>query len=82
MKFGENTMNKKEMQRKMLETALNHFNALESRAATNLQIYLEKSVGIGEHSDVMEELIQLIEKFTHNKDCRLNVQAFLDGDFD
>ena len=44
--------------------ALKHFEAIKARAEANLEIYLKKSVGIGEHPDVVEEDGVLIARRT------------------
>ena len=42
-----------------------HFVALKARSIANLNNYMLNSAGIGEHPDVVEESIKLIEKISH-----------------
>jgi hypothetical protein len=44
-----------------------HFMAKRSRAVANLNNYLTNSVGIGEHPDVVEECIKLIDDIDHSE---------------
>ena len=42
--------------------ALAHFKAEKERAMANLSIYLKNPAGIGEHPDIVGEVIELIKK--------------------
>jgi len=48
----------------LLEAALLHFKAAKARAEANLEVYLAGSVGVGEHPDLVNELIELTKKIT------------------
>jgi hypothetical protein len=48
----------------LLEAALLHFKATKARAEANLEVYLSGSVGVGEHPDLVNELIELTKKIT------------------
>jgi hypothetical protein len=47
------------MREKLLEAAIMHFTAVKSRAEANLEVYLSASVGVGEHPDLVQEVIEL-----------------------
>jgi uncharacterized protein (DUF342 family) len=49
--------------------ALKHFEAIKARAEANLEIYLKKSVGIGEHPDVVEEVIKLTKEIVEAEEA-------------
>ena len=53
---------KKEMRRAILDALEDRYNAQISEADATLQIYLENSVGIGEHPQHIDEIDKLIEK--------------------
>tara|TARA_R110000824_G_scaffold282601_12_gene470897 strand:- start:983 stop:1285 length:303 start_codon:yes stop_codon:yes gene_type:complete len=44
-----------------------HFMAKRSRSVANLNNYLTNSAGIGEHPDVVEECIKLIDDIEHSE---------------
>ena len=44
----------------MYDTALAEFEARRDKAITNARIYLERSAGIGEHGQVVDEFIKHI----------------------
>lgn len=46
------------MEQKLLNALLAHYKSVISTAEAEFAIYLSKPVGIGEHSDIMEELIK------------------------
>jgi|TARA_Y100000015_G_C2328926_1_gene60249 hypothetical protein len=52
------------MKKQLLHAALIHFEALKSRAEANLEIYLQGAVGVGEHPDLVEEIVKLTKEIT------------------
>jgi len=52
------------MKQQLLKAALLHFEATKARAEANLEIYLFSSVGVGEHNDLIEEIIKLTKTIT------------------
>ena len=52
------------MKKKLLEAALLHFKAVKSIAEANLEVYLQGSVGVGEHPDLVLEIIKLTKAIT------------------
>jgi len=51
-----------EMRRAILDALEDRYNAQISEADATLQIYLENSVGIGEHPQHIDEIDKLMEK--------------------
>jgi hypothetical protein len=44
-----------------LKALLDHYNAKISEAVATLNLYMNNSVGIGEHSDILEELKKYVD---------------------
>jgi len=53
----------------MLKAALSHFVALRDRAVSNLNNVLNNSAGIGEHVDLVGEVINLVEELERANSC-------------
>ena len=53
----------------MLKAALSHFVALRDRAVSNLNNCLNNSAGIGEHVDLVGEVINLVEELERANSC-------------
>ena len=51
-----------------LESAKKHYEAIAAEAEVTIDLYLNNSVGIGEHPGVMEELRKQIEKLGEARD--------------
>lgn len=56
-----------------------HFEAKAQRARANLLNYLNNSVGVGEHADIMEECINLIEEIDSATSCSNLWKQMLNG---
>jgi hypothetical protein len=52
------------MRKQLLKAALLHFEAVKAKAEANLEIYLFSAVGVGEHNDLVEEIIKLTKNIT------------------
>ena len=52
------------MAQALMNAALLHFKAVKARAETNLDVYLSGSVGVGEHPDLVSEVIELAKTIT------------------
>ena len=52
------------MGQQLLNAALLHFKAAKARAEANLEIYLFSAVGVGEHNDLIEEIVKLTKIIT------------------
>ncbi len=53
----------------MLKAALSHFVALRDKAVANLNNVLNNSAGVGEHVDLVGEVINLIEELERANSC-------------
>ena len=53
----------------MLKAALSHFVAARDRAVANLNNLLNNSAGIGEHVDLVGEVITLVEEIEKAYSC-------------
>tara|TARA_R100001015_G_C4630202_1_gene191669 strand:- start:2962 stop:3156 length:195 start_codon:yes stop_codon:yes gene_type:complete len=47
------------MKDKLITAAIMHFEAVKLRAEANLEVYFSNSVGVGEHKDLVQEVIEL-----------------------
>lgn len=43
----------------LIKAALLHFKAVKARAEANLEVYLTGFAGVGEHPDIVEEVVKL-----------------------
>lgn len=48
----------------LMSAALLHFRAAKARAEANLEVYLKGYAGVGEHPDIVAEVIELIKTIT------------------
>ena len=53
----------------MLKAALSHFVALRDKAVANLNNVLNNSAGIGDHVDLVGEVINLVEELEKANSC-------------
>ena len=53
----------------MLKAALSHFVAVRDRAVSNLNNLLQNPTGVGEHVDVVGEVINLVEEVDRANSC-------------
>jgi hypothetical protein len=53
----------------LLEAALMHFKSEKSKAAANLEIYLTNPSAIGDHPDLVAEVINLIKAIAAADEC-------------
>ncbi len=53
---------------KLYQAALDYYKAKKSEALAHLDIYFNESVGIGEHSDLLKEVLMWTEKLTDAED--------------
>ena len=49
--------------------AVANFEARRTRALANLQVYLSTPVGIGEHGDIVEEVVKMVEAIADAEGC-------------
>lgn len=57
------------MNNDLLTAVIKHFDAEKLRAKANLDVYLQNSVGVGEHSDLVEEIITWTRKYEEAEGC-------------
>jgi uncharacterized protein (DUF342 family) len=57
------------MEKQLLEAAVMHFRAIKLREEANLSIYLKHSSGIGEHPDILSEIIKLTQQINEAEEC-------------
>ena len=48
----------------LVKAALLHFKAAKARAEANLEVYLTGFAGVGEHPDIVEEVVKLTKTIT------------------
>ena len=66
----------KEMKRAILDALEARYNAQIAEADATIKIYLENSVGIGEHPQHIDEVDKLITKITEANEKLNELQAF------
>ena len=49
--------------------AIAHFEAKRQEAYANLRVYLENPVGIGEHPNLLDEVVKLTKQLAEAEDC-------------
>ena len=49
---------------KLLRAALSHYEAQRDEALAVLEVYFNNSVGIGDHSNLLKEILEWTEKLT------------------
>ena len=54
--------------------------AKESKAVANLKNYLETSVGVGEHPDIVAECTKLIHEIAEARETLSTIQSFVSQD--
>ena len=64
------------MRRAILEALEDRYNAQISEADATIKIYLENSVGIGEHPQHIDEIDKQIEKIANAQEKLKELQAF------
>jgi len=53
----------------MYEALVAHFEAKRLGALANLRNYAERSVGVGEHPDIVVEMASLVAEMDHARSC-------------
>jgi hypothetical protein len=59
----------------LYDAAIAHFKAKKLEAIATLDIYFNKTVGIGEHSDLLEEITKWTEILANAEDCLESLDA-------
>ena len=63
---------------KLLQAALTHHQGAYQRHQANLEVYLENPVGVGEHQDLVEEVVTLTQKIAEANENVLMVQKLIE----
>ena len=63
----------------ILDALEKKYDAAIAGADATIKIYLENSVGIGEHPQHIEEIDKLIGKISHNKEKKEELKNFADN---
>ena len=56
------------MREQLLRATLAHFESQALTARTNLEVYLQNSVGVGEHPHLVEEVVKMTQQITEAED--------------
>ena len=64
------------MKQAILQALEDRYNAQISEADATIKIYLENSVGIGEHPQHIDEIDKLVEKIANAQEKLKELQAF------
>ena len=67
------------LKRAILQALEDRYNAQISEADATLKIYMEQSVGIGEHPQHIDECDKLIEKIANAEEKLIILKEFVDG---
>ena len=70
------------MRERLLKTALLQFQAAHAKAEANLEVYLQNTVGIGEHPDVVAEITTLINAITEAEEGKKYIREKLNNEYD
>ena len=70
------------MRERLLKTALLQFQAAHAKAEANLEVYLQNTVGIGEHPDVIAEITTLINAITEAEEGKKYIREKLNDEYD
>ena len=70
------------MREQLLKTALLQFQAAHAKAQSNLEIYLNNATGIGEHPDVVAEIVTLVNAITEAEEGKKYIREKLNNEYD
>ena len=65
------------MKEQLLRAALIHFEGEALKGRANLEVFLNSAVGIGDHKDVVNEVISLTQKITEAEDNQRTLEEIL-----
>jgi|LULY01.1.fsa_nt_gb hypothetical protein len=63
-----------------LKATLDYWEAKKTEAEATLETYLQDTVGIGEHSEILEELVKWSERLAVAEDTLKTLRAKFDDD--
>lgn len=67
------------MRRSLIEAARKHYEAKRAKAMANLDVYINDSVGVGEHADIAEEVVVLLSDLTTAEDVLKIIDEYFPG---
>ena len=70
------------MREQLLKTALLQFQASDAKAQSNLEVYLNNAIGIGEHPDVVAEIVTLVNAITEEEEGKKYIREKLNNEYD
>jgi len=69
------------MRDQLIKACLMHAEGELERAKTNIMVYMDQSVGIGEHSDIVEAIQEELDKMAAAVDRIEMLERFFHGDY-
>jgi hypothetical protein len=65
---------------RLYKAAVGHFEAQRDEAIATLEVYFNKAVGIGEHSELLTEINKWTERLSNANDCLGSLQDAFNAD--
>lgn len=69
------------MKEQLLKTTLLQFQAAHAKAQSNLEIYLNNATGIGEHPDIVAEIVTLVNAITEAEEGKNYIREKLNREY-
>ena len=69
------------MKEQLLKTTLLQFQAAHAKAQSNLEIYLSNATGIGEHPDIVAEIVTLVHAITEAEEGKKYIREKLNREY-
>lgn len=69
------------MKEQLLRAALIHFEGEALKARANLEVYLNSAAGVGDHNDVVKEVISLTQQITTAEDNHRTLEEMIVQEF-
>lgn len=67
------------MREQLIKAARMHAEGELERAKTNIMVYMNQSVGIGEHSDIVEAIQEELDKMASARDRLDMLEIYFEG---
>ena len=67
------------MRQQLIKAARMHAEGELERAKTNIMVYMNQSVGIGEHSDIVEAIQEELDKMAAARDRLDMLEIYFEG---
>ena len=65
----------------LLRATLANFESIALKSRANIEVYLSSAIGIGEHNDIVGEVIALTKELTEAEDNIKTVESLLISEF-